>query len=214
MTTNPATGEPFYGTIADTGGYTHRSFTREAGAEQVIMDPHVLWNITSTVNPRISWEKRDNGTSAGGPVTAVARGGSQVRQRPDMRVIERATELLDGLEDSPFDPTEAILTLESIRTIVYELWPSVLLCSENHHDLLALIESATREWPELNVEGIRAIREAFLYLGSSSVVDASLEVVTSRFIAIGWRPLAPFTELSDDQDDGREAHDSSTGDSK
>jgi len=214
MTANPATGEPFYGTIADTGGYTLLSLKRETGSEQVIMDPHVLWNLTSTANLEISWERRDNGTAAGGSVTPAARSGSQVRQRPDLRVIARAKELLDGLDDTPFDPTEAVLTLESIRMIVFELWPSVLLCGENHHDLLAIIESATREWPELNVEHIGALREAFLYLGSSSVADASLEVITSRFIAIGWRPLAPFTELSDDKDDGREAHDSRPDDPK
>ncbi len=208
MTANPATGEPYYGTIADTGRYTLPSLKRDTGSEQVVVDPHVLWNLTSTANPDICWERRDEGTATGGQPRAVTPGESQVRRRPDLRVIERAKELLDGLEDTPFDPTDAVLTLESIRTIVFELWPSVLRCSDNHHDLLALIKSATREWPELNVERIGALREAFLYLGSSRVVDASLEVITSRFIALGWQPLAPFTELSDDEDDGREASDS------
>ena len=96
---------------------------------------------------------------------------------------------------------ECILTLGSIRKISLELWDSVTSCSDNHCDLLALIEDVTRHWKELDQDKARVLRAAFLDLSLDTVADTSVDVTRSGFIDLGWKPLAFLTDLKNGDPD-------------
>lgn len=160
--------------------------------------------VTSTLESRSRSEQRPGPYSAtgttelsGSPMRPLAAAPPRANH-VDRALIERATELLDGVEY--LDSEELALTLESLRNLVCRLWPSVAAATVYHQSILANIESFLLSQESIDAEQASVLRGAVKDLGLTSIGEQHAEVIRSQFIDHGHKPLALLgnVNLADD----------------
>ena len=114
------------------------------------------------------------------------------RNQIDQELIEKAIEIVEGIDLDV--PDDADLAMASLLSIVGRMWPSATHASEEHQEMLGILESAllggTNE--PLTAGHARVFRELLLDLKREELTTANVEVVQSQFLDEGFGPLSPF----------------------
>ena len=115
------------------------------------------------------------------------------RNRIDEEPIDDAIELIEGIDLDV--PDDADLAIASLLSIVGRMWPSTTRASQEHQELLAILESALlgRTDETLTPGHVRVFREVLLDLRREELTPANVEVVQSQFLDEGFGPLSPFS---------------------
>ncbi len=117
------------------------------------------------------------------------------RNRIDREQLENAIEIVEGIDLDV--PDDADLAIASLVSIVGQMWSSATHASQEHQELLAILESAllSRTNETLTPGHVRVFREVLLDLRREELTAANVEVVQSQFLDEGFGPLSPFTDV-------------------
>jgi len=140
------------------------------------------------------------------PISSVTGGGiDRVEFRPlagrvrpggrlDGSLLERATDILDDLEDTTAQE-EIVLAIESLRCVVCELWITAAGASQHHQSILAILESFLRTTESVKPGQLSAVRGAFADLTAAVLSQEHVDINRSRFIDEGYSPLSCVDEV-------------------
>lgn len=121
------------------------------------------------------------------------------RQRPmqplNQDLIRKTIATIDDLD--PSDHISASLSLASLRDFIAQLWESALEATEDHRDILSLIDSGVAQAvtsSSVTQEQLVAIKEAACDLCQPVLSSAHVAVIRRRFLDVGVAPLGFIPE--------------------
>jgi len=116
----------------------------------------------------------------------------------DKALLKRAVTILGSF--GPDDVVAAQLDMDALRGLVLELWESAQSATQDHQDILALIEEAVLSVDSLTEDQISVLREGFRDLEKPVLGQVHVDVIRGRLIGQGFSPLALLSELADHGD--------------
>jgi hypothetical protein len=128
--------------------------------------------------------------------TDVAHRPPRNQSRVDKVLLERA--LTMALELDADDSDDALLAKEALLVACSDLWEGVALDSRQRQNVLAMVEGSLLQLEPKTPGLSNAVVEAFSDLGAPMVIDAQVDVLRRRFIALGYDPLAFLGDAADE----------------
>lgn len=119
-------------------------------------------------------------------------------KRLDKALLKRAVAILGSFD--PDDVVTAQVDMDALRGLVLELWENAQSATQDHQDILALIEEAVLSVDSLTEDQVSGLREGFRDLEKPVLGQVHVDVIRGRLIGQGFSPLALLSELADHGD--------------
>lgn len=116
----------------------------------------------------------------------------------DRTLLKRAVTILGSFDSE--DIVAVQLDMDALRGLVLELWESAESATQDHQDILALIEEAVLSVDSLTEDQVSVLREGFRDLEKPVLGPVHVDVIRGRLIRQGFSPLALLSELEDHGD--------------
>ncbi len=177
---------------ATAGKLSDRSSTvHESGDVHVGPEPYVTGDELAGVEEQ----------AFAGPRRGRAGGGGRI----DPSLIQKAKDIVESIDSR--DAFQTPLHVTSLAGVVMEMWESAADSSDIHQDILATLENAVRlrgEEAAVTNEDLSAFREALTDLTQEHLAQENADVIRSRFVRMGFGPLAFAEEDSDNTGDAND----------